>query len=587
MAWENDAQYNAWKKMHEAKRMEEFVKTGKVMPPESEAWLRATYEREMGQASREATQSQAAPVKESVEQRWKTMTDEEKKWYYKYQKMTPEQRAQAAQDAKNHIGNKTMAEWLKERQADFDNFAKRPEVTQEETVVPYAPGKAPKAQENTHNVVAGGSNKSHRFINDPSYKSNLEISANMNYALNTGPTILKEELEAMGYKFDASIIRHGANGDYIPTSKLRTWMENNEFTAEQISRLNALVDDRAAFNAKVKEINNRDGYSAESSQQAAAPREDEGVQLASTSATHTRADAKKDEGITHEEEVPEVVVVGSKAKFEEKLRTANVASVTAPSEEDLINLGNTIAKNTRESGAVEKDTKREDDKAKARELLAKDPKKFKETMAKNKQMGNEYIVEIMTEVSNETKEETKETAQRDKERAEAKAENDAKRAQKAVIKAAAKAKKHRENMWNKMKKAAQNAGHWVSDTANNAADGVKKVVKGKSKEDNANRTITLTHDAKGNAVYTVSGYGQDSVSNFMTKDVKLSDGVYTVFKDAQGNTLSLHYDGGNVSGTYAGGGIGDNVSKKLTEELKKQTEKQAQQQVISNQKTNA
>ncbi len=42
MAWENDAQYNAWKQLHEAKRMEEFVKTGKVMPPESEQWLRAT-----------------------------------------------------------------------------------------------------------------------------------------------------------------------------------------------------------------------------------------------------------------------------------------------------------------------------------------------------------------------------------------------------------------------------------------------------------------------------------------------------------------------------------------------------------------
>ncbi len=138
-----------------------------------------------------------------------------------------------------------------------------------------------------------------------------------------------------------------------------------------------------------------------------------------------------------------------------------------------------------------------------------------------------------------------------------------------------------------MKKSANKAGNWISDTVNKAADGVKKAVKGKSKEDNANRTITLTHDAKGNAVYTVSGYGKYSVSNFMTKDVKLSDGVYTVFKDAQGNTLNLHYDGGNVSGTYAGGGIGDNVSKKLTEELKKQTEKQAQQQVISNQKTNA
>ena len=612
MAWENDAQYNAWKKLHEAKRMEEFVKTGKVMPPESEAWLRATYEKEMAQASRDATRAQMAPARESIEQRWKNMTDEEKKWYYKYQKMTPAQRAQAAQDAQNHIGDKTMAEWLRERQADFDNFAQHPEVTQEEVVVPYAPGKAPKAEERE-----GGSGS----------RSNITISDNMKYALNTGPTVLKEELEAMGYKFDASMIRHGENGDYIPTSKLRAWMEKQEFTAEQISRLNALVDDRAAFNAKVKEINDRDSYVApapqaeaahEEAAAAAAPAQaeaeaeapaaekngkdklrddlteleavdsatynkfmsafqtlatgnddsnipDEMMQLimnmmkqygyddnamcdfardataigqdiaqgpkaqeetqnlAATAATHTRA-GQADEGITAEEEVPEVVVVGSKAKFDEKLRTASVTGVAAPTEEDLLNLGNTIAGHTRESGALEEDPKVLADKEKARELLAKDPKKFEKARAAYEAAGDTYHLGIMEAVASETKEETKETAQRDKERAEVKAENDAKRAQKAVIKAAAKAKEHRENMWAKMKKAAQNAGHWVSDRATDAYNGV------------APKHVKVDASNSAQTVYTLTGFeGRDATST-----AKLANGIYTFKKGENGNDIVMY-----------------------------------------------
>ncbi len=611
-ASDEEVRNNTWGILHDAQvdaqNKEKFGNTGVATPPESKVYRQASIEKERAQASREATRAQTAPAKEPIEQRWKSMTDEEKKWYYKYQKMTPEQRAQAAQDAQNNVGGKTMAEWLKERQTDLDNFAKHPEVTQEETVVPYAPGKAPKAEERT-----GGS-------------GNLTMSANMKYALNAGPTVLKEELEAMGYKFDASMIRHGENGDYIPTSKLKAWMEKQEFTAEQIDKLNALVDDRAAFNAKVNEVNNRDNYVAAAPQAevaqeeaaAAAPAEeqieadvvteektgkdqlrddlttmeavdsatynnfmsafqtlangnddssipDEMMQLvinmmkqygyddnsmcdfakdalsigediaqgskaqedtqnlAATAATNTRA-GQADEGITAEEEVPEVVVVGSKAKFDEKLRAASVTGVTAPTEDDLKNLGNTVAGNTRESGAIEEDPKVTSDKEKARELLAKDPKKFEKAKAAYKAAGDEYHLGIMEAVANETKEETKETAQRDKERAEAKAENDAKRAQKAVEKAATKAKEHNNKMWAKMKKAAQNAGHWVSDRATDVYNGA------------APKRVKVDASNSAQTVYTLSGFeGRDA-----TNAGKLANGIYTFKKDENGNDIVMY-----------------------------------------------
>lgn len=90
---------------------------------------------------------------------------------------------------------------------------------------------------------------------------NMTISADMEYALKMGPTVLKEKMKEMGIKFDEGMIRHAANGnEYIPTSKLRKFMQEHEFTPEQIDELNALVNDKTAFNARVDKINERDQY---------------------------------------------------------------------------------------------------------------------------------------------------------------------------------------------------------------------------------------------------------------------------------------------------------------------------------------
>ena len=126
---------------------------------------------------------------------------------------------------------------------------------------------AKKREHTTDNSISFGNTAATDYSrisgNSGSAGGNMTLSANMDYALKMGPTVLKEELEGMGVTFPRDIIRHAKNGnEYIPTRLLKQWFEENQLSAEQINKLNALVDDRAAFNAKVKEINNRDEYVA-------------------------------------------------------------------------------------------------------------------------------------------------------------------------------------------------------------------------------------------------------------------------------------------------------------------------------------
>ncbi len=99
---------------------------------------------------------------------------------------------------------------------------------------------------------------------DDGNKGFMYLSDNMEHALKMGPTVLKEYMEQeLGVEFPRDIIRHNKDGgEYIPTRLLRKWFEENRLTDEQMDKINALVDDRSSFNAKVREINERDNYIA-------------------------------------------------------------------------------------------------------------------------------------------------------------------------------------------------------------------------------------------------------------------------------------------------------------------------------------
>lgn len=132
---------------------------------------------------------------------------------------------------------------------------------------------APHEQEHQDNSSSGtsepektdeGGNREHP---DGHYDGNqgfIYLSDNMEHALKMGPTVLKEYMEQeLGVEFPRDIIRHNADGgEYIPTRLLRKWFEENYLTSEQTDKIYALVDDRAAFDAKVREINDRDNYVA-------------------------------------------------------------------------------------------------------------------------------------------------------------------------------------------------------------------------------------------------------------------------------------------------------------------------------------
>ena len=237
-----------------------------------------------------------------------------------FEKKTPRQ---LAQEGKMKIGNvwtdkngtrkwsyyplteadktKTEAYWIEQ------NRKKCPELF----------AKSAKQNENVSNDVsfantaATGHSRSSGSVSNSG--GNMTLSANMDYALKMGPTVLKEAMEEMGISFPRNIIRHAKNSkEYIPTSKLKAWMDGHEFTDEQINKLNELVKDRDAFNAKVRDVNNRDGYSAVSTQQTAAPREDSGTQLANTSATNIRDNAEVNKGNAEKQE--------DKRSFEERQR---------------------------------------------------------------------------------------------------------------------------------------------------------------------------------------------------------------------------------------------------------------------------
>jgi hypothetical protein len=378
-------------------------------------------------------------------------------------------------------------------------------------------------------------------------RGNLTISDNMKYALNMGPTVLKEELEAMGYKFDASMIRHGANGDYIPTSKLRAWIEKQEFTAEQISRLNALVDDRAAFNAKVKEINERDSYVAPAPQAEAAHEHTAAAPKAEAAQEHAAAPAAKEKPEAEQEQ-------------------------SAPEG------------NTRESGAVEEDPKVKEDKEKARELLKKDPKKFETARAAYEAAGDQYHLGIMNEVAEEAK--------ASKEALKSKAKGDKKKADQATQEV------KEEHQKKSLKKALKNRANDVSnffkktfgiktkkDKEKEATAAVEQQKAEEMQKAVASRKITLEHDKDGNAVYTLSGYGRFDGGDHNG----LYDGKYTVYQFGNASAVKFAANDGTQFTDYAPGGQQLSLIQTLKDEMAARSSEQAQvaARAAAQQKTNS
>ncbi len=303
---------------------------------------------------------------------------------------------------------------------------------------------AKKQEHTTDNNISFGNtaatNHSRTSDNSGSAGGNMTLSANMDYALKMGPTVLKEELEGMGYKFDASMIRHGAKGDYIPTRLLKQWFQENQLSVEQINKLNALVDDRAAFNAKVKKINDRDEYVA-TTPQAETVREEEAAAV-----SNARTNSGADKGGAEEQLKGMGVNTGNEFNLGQMLNNVKEMKYSTDfnSQKEQEGLQN-----------VEQNSKREEDLAAARELLKKDPKEFMKKIKTHEKAGETYDLKVMSVAANEVKQETKETAQRDKENAEAKADREAKRAQKAIEKAAKKAEKAAQKAAQKAAKKAE------------------------------------------------------------------------------------------------------------------------------------
>ncbi len=503
---------------------------------------------------------------------------------------------------------------------------------------------AKKQEHTTDNNISFGNtaatNHSRTSDNSGSAGGNMTLSANMKYALNMGPTVLKEELEAMGYKFDVSMIRHGANGDYIPTSKLKAWMEKQEFTDEQINRLNALVDDRAAFNAKVKEINNRDNYVAPAPKAKATHEHTAAAPKAEAAQEHAAAPAAKEKPAAEQEQSApektgidkmrddfaklEAVDTATYNKYMSAFKTiANGNDDSGVSDEmmllitkmmkqygyddnamcdfarDAVAIGNDIAHgprrnraenqsmaataegNTRESGAVEEDPKVKEDKEKARELLKKDPKKFEKARAAYKAAGEEYYLGIMDEVAAEAKADVKSKAKKDKAKADQATQEVKEEQQKKSLKKA-------------LKNRANDVGSFFKKTF-----GIK-TKKDKEKESTAaveqqkaeemqkavaSRKITLEHDKDGNAVYTLSGYGRFDGGDHNG----LYDGKYTVYQFGNASAVKFAANDGSQFTDYSPGGQQLSLIQTLKDEMAARSSEQAQvaARAAAQQKTNS
>lgn len=446
---------------------------------------------------------------------------------------------------------------------------------------------AKKREHTTDNSISLGNtaatNHSRISGNSGNAGGNMTLSANMDYALKMGPTVLKEELEGMGVTFPRDIIRHAKNGnEYIPTRLLKQWFQENQLSSEQISKLNALVDDRAAFNAKVKEINNRDEYVA------AAP-----VARQAESVQEEKPAEKDTKGKTEEKQRQDI----------EKENNEYAASLAGMKDEDLAKEKAELeakakegdeaekAKALQKMAIMEKEEQRREyeyQKESARKLYAENPKKFKkakETYKNEAEKGTPRAQEFYDIMSEVEKEATASKMKKDKTKADTSAEAKSDDLQKTDKKSLKKAMKNRANdvsnffkktLGIKTKKDKEKETSQVVEQQQKAEQQLKAA---------DNRKITLEHDKDGNAVYTLSGYGQFNGGEHNV----LCDGKYTVHQSEQFSSVSFKSNNGNQFMEFAQGGRQLSLIQTLKDEITARSSEQAQQAalVAAQQKTNS
>ena len=510
--------------------------------------------------------------------------------FAKAEKKTPRQ---LAQEGKMKIGNvwtdkngtrkwsyyplteadktKTEAYWIEQ------NRKKCPELF----------AKSAKQNENVSNSISLGNtaatNHSRISGNSGSAGGNMTLSANMDYALKMGPTVLKEELEGMGVTFPRDIIRHAKNGnEYIPTRLLKQWFQENQLSSEQISKLNALVDDRAAFNAKVKEINNRDEYVA------AAPvvRQAESVQEEKPAEKDTKGKTEEKQRQDIEKENNEYAASLAGMKDEDLAKEKAELEAKAKEGDEAEK-----AKALQKMAIMEKEEQRREyeyQKESARKLYAENPKKFKkakETYKNEAEKGTPRAQEFYDIMSEVEKEATASKMKKDKTKADTSAEAKSDDLQKTDKKSLKKAMKNRANdvsnffkktLGIKTKKDKEKETSQVVEQQQKAEQQLKAA---------DNRKITLEHDKDGNAVYTLSGYGQFNGGEHNV----LCDGKYTVHQSEQFSSVSFKSNNGNQFMEFAQGGRQLSLIQTLKDEITARSSEQAQQAalVAAQQKTNS
>ena len=436
-----------------------------------------------------------------------TYTDKDGKKKWSYHALTPEDKAK---------GDKYWIEHNKKQRPELFGKTKQEENTANNDAAKEKPAETRAEESNSGGGSRSAGSRAGR-------SGDVEgFSEEMNRALKTAPTALKEFMEAtLGTEFPPEMIRHAKDGsEYIPTSKLGSWMRDN-LTAEQKAKLETFVnsDDLAKATDMINNGQSYKEYLAGISNQS----QKDGTQNAATAATNTR-EPTVEQRMKEQEEYLKSLGVDTRPKGERTVeqRMQDQAEYLKSLGVDVRPKGERAAE--QQKTVTEENPQVKADKEKARELLKKDPKKFKEVLEKNKQIGHEDIVKIMEEVEKETKAETKETAQEDKKKAVELEEAKAKKTRQVVKEVAEKAKKQRRSLGEKMKTAARNAGRWVSDRATDAYNSV------------APKRVKVDASNSAQTVYTLSGFeGRDA-----TNTGKLANGTYTFKKDEKGNDIVMY-----------------------------------------------
>ena len=507
-----------------------------------------------------------------------------------------------------------------------------------------------------HYAVGDGTSKSHRFDSttysaagagsaeesaqqkeerdhQDGNKGIIYISDNVERALRVGPTVMKEYMENdLGIQFPESIIRHNANGgEYIPTRLMRKWLEENRLTSEQIDKLNALVDDRAAFNAKVKEINDRDAYvapaPARDNTAAAAGGAAPAEEVAEQPTQKSKEEALKEDlgklaavdgnaynGVmsafqalrsNDDSQIPDqmmafLINMMKQYGYTDMCQMAN-DGLDAMKVDDKTRAGNegvdmaaTVAAKARPDAAKPVDPQHVADLEAARKLLKEDPKKFKtakEAYSKAAAAGDKRAAELlaaMNEVDKDSKEALKKQATKDKENADQAQQEAKEEHQKKSLKRAMKNRAHDVSKFfkktfgiktkkDKEKEAALAAEQQqTQQQAEQQAEQQAKAAEG--------RKITLEHDKNGNAVYTLSGYGAYGGDNSV-----LCDGKYTVHEGNDFCSVGFSSNDGNPKFVdYSPSGRQIPLIQTLKDEMKARSGELAMQQTrAQQQKTNS